>query len=87
MPRAPRNLDPALRKIKCIRTHVDEHFPANAQQLFPSKRVILDATEVPIQRPAHRNAQRVAFWRVTDEMLRKKFTSKVLLAVPKHSKF
>ena len=27
------------------RDGVDEHFPANVQQMFPSKRVILDATE------------------------------------------
>ena len=38
---------------------VDEHFPANFQQMFPSTRVILDATEVPVQRPKHCNAQRV----------------------------
>ena len=42
---------------------VDEHFPANLLQMLPSKPVILDATEIPIQRPTHRNAQRVAFWR------------------------
>ena len=53
------------------RDGVDEHFLANVQQMLPSKRVILDLTEVPIQRPTYRNAQRVAFWRVTDEMLRK----------------
>ena len=63
------------------RDGVDEHFPANVQQMLPSKRVILDATEVRIQRPTHHNAHRVAFWRVTDEMLRKEFTSNVLLAV------
>ena len=28
---------------------VDEHFPANFQQMFPSTRVILDATEVAVQ--------------------------------------
>ena len=61
--------------------------PANMQHMLPSKRAILDATYVPIQRPTHRNAHVVAFWRVTDEMLRKEFTSKVLLAVSKHSKF
>ena len=49
---------------------VDEHFTANVQQMLPSNRVILDATAVPIQRPTHRTAQRVAFWRVTDEMQR-----------------
>ena len=45
------------------RDGVDEHFLANVQQMLPSKRVILDATAVPIQRPTHNNAQRVAFWR------------------------
>ena len=39
----------------------DEHFPANMQHMLPSKRAILDATYVPIQRPTHRNAQVVAF--------------------------
>ena len=43
------------------RDGVDEHFPANVQQVFHSKRGILDATPVPIQRPSHRNAQRVTF--------------------------
>ena len=43
------------------RDGVDEHFPANVQQMFHSKRGILDATEVPIERPKHRNAQRVTF--------------------------
>ena len=43
------------------RDGVDEHFLANVQQLFPSKRVILDATEVLIERPTHRNAHIVAF--------------------------
>ena len=50
---------------------VDENFPANVQQMLPSKRVILDATEVAIQRPTHRNAQSLAFWRVTGGMLPK----------------
>ena len=45
------------------RDGVDEHFLANVQQMLPSKRVILDATAVPMQRPTHNNAQRVAFWR------------------------
>ena len=67
------------------RNGVDEHFSANVQQMLPSNHVILDATEVPIQRPTHRNAQRVAFWRVADEMQRKEFASKVTLAVSKHS--
>ena len=43
------------------RDGVYEHFPANIQQMFPSKRVILDATEVPIQMPTHHNSQRMAF--------------------------
>ena len=42
------------------RDGVDEYFPANLQQMIPQKPVVLDATDVPIQRPTHRNSQRVA---------------------------
>ena len=42
------------------RDGVDENFPAIVLLMFPSKRVILDATEGPIQKPTRRrpNAQK-----------------------------
>ena len=43
---------------------VDEHFPANVQQMFLSNRAILLATEVQILKLTHRNAQGLAFYNV-----------------------
>ena len=40
---------------------IDEHFPSNFKEMFPKTRVILDATEVPIQRPKHCDSQRITF--------------------------
>ena len=43
------------------RQTIDQHFPSNFQKMFPQTRVILDATEVPIQKPKHCNGQRITF--------------------------
>ena len=40
---------------------IDQHFPTKFKKMFPTTRVILDATEIPIQRPQNCNGQRVTF--------------------------
>ena len=45
----------------CEREVIDEHFPIKFQKMFPKTRVILDATEIPIQKPSNCNSQRITF--------------------------
>lgn len=40
---------------------IDEHFPAHFKSQFPSTRVVLDATEISIAKPANTNYQRASF--------------------------
>ena len=40
---------------------INEHFPKNFQKMFPTTRVILDATEIFIERPKNCDAQKVTF--------------------------
>ena len=40
---------------------IDEHFPKGFKNMFPTTRLTLDATEVPIQRPQNCDAQRITF--------------------------
>ena len=40
---------------------IDEHFPKGFKNMFPTTRLTLDATEVPIQRPQNCDAQRMTF--------------------------
>lgn len=40
---------------------IDDFFPVNFQKAFPKTRVILDATEIPIEKPSNVNAQRMTF--------------------------
>lgn len=40
---------------------VQETMPLNFKKLFPNTRVIIDATEVPIQKPSHTNNQSASF--------------------------
>ena len=43
------------------RKAIDDHMPDNFGKLFPSTRVILDATEIPIQKPKSSGPQRETF--------------------------
>lgn len=43
------------------RETIDHYFPSRFQKLFPSTRVILDATEIPIEKPSNCNSQRMTF--------------------------
>ena len=43
------------------RSAVDAHMPSNFKKVFPTTRVILDATEVPIQKPSACGPQRATF--------------------------
>jgi len=43
------------------KTVIEENMPSHFKQLFPSTRVILDATEVPIQKPKDPNIQSATF--------------------------
>ena len=45
----------------CERDVIDEHFPVKFQKMFPKTRVILDATEIPTQKPSNCNSQRITF--------------------------
>ena len=40
---------------------IDQYFPSNFKKLFPTTRIILDATEIPVERPSNCNAQRMSF--------------------------
>lgn len=40
---------------------VQEHFPQHFKKMFGNTRVILDATEIPIQKPSDVNAQSCTF--------------------------
>lgn len=40
---------------------VQEYFPLNFKKMFPTTRVILDATEIPIEKPLNVNSQRITF--------------------------
>ena len=40
---------------------IDEHFPSKFKKAFPSTRVILDATEIPVQKRKNCDAQRMTF--------------------------
>ena len=43
------------------RDSIDQHMPEDFKRKFPSTRVILDATETPIQKPSHVDAQSVTW--------------------------
>ena len=40
---------------------IDMHMPEDFKSKFPNTRVILDATEIPIQKPSHVDAQSVTW--------------------------
>ena len=43
------------------RETIDEHFPTNFRKLFPTTRVVLDATEIAIEKASNVNGQRMTF--------------------------
>ena len=58
------------------RDTVNAYFPYNFFQLFPNTRIVLDATEIPIEKPTNINAQRMTF-----SVYKNRNTLKILVGV------